>query len=428
MAAFSLVSTIVSSFRGSDIDASAVAGGSGLAIGENRPMRDPVTPFHSQLPVSISFGDGVIAELRNALAELGASSALVVVEEPLAEHPDVLSALDRAEAGGIRLDRVAKGPGEPTFTLADELAARVRSSALGAVVGIGGGSALDVAKAARIAADQGGSTRDFASGARTPEAPRIGLVLCPTTSGTGSEVSGASVLTDTEVGRKIGFGHPNMRAQHALVDPVLTHGLPATPTAHSGVDAIAQAIGACTVANSSPLSVAFGLEACHHGAHSLARAVADGSDVVARRRLACASLTAGLAMNLSDCGADHALGQALGGLKHLPHGLTIGLVLAETLDASRAECADRLERVADALGEPADGTTDGSRAVRAVRRLLAEVGFPTLRDVGVTGDDLPALVASATGDQAYNLEIDCHDWTPSEVEQAYRAALAFEAR
>ena len=391
-------------------------------------MRDPVTPFHSQLPVEISFGDGVIAELRDALTALRASSALVVVEEPVAEHPDVLSALDGAEVGGIRLDRVVKGPGEPTFALADELAARVRAGALGAVVGIGGGSALDVAKAARIAADQGGSTRDFASEARTPEAPRIGLVLCPTTSGTGSEVSGASVLTDTEVERKIGFGHPNMRAQHALVDPVLTHGLPATPTAHSGVDAIAQAIGACTVANSSPLSVAFGLEACHHGARSLARAVADGSDVVARRRLACASLTAGLAMNLSDCGADHALGQALGSLKHLPHGLTIGLVLAETLDVSRAECADRLERVADALGEPGDGTADGSRAVRAVRRLLAEVGFPTLRDVGVTGDDLPALVASATGDQSYNLEIDCHDWTPSEVEHAYRAALGLEAR
>ena len=391
-------------------------------------MRDPVTPFHSRLPVEISFGDGVIVELRDALTALGASSALVVVEEPVAEHPDVLSALDGAEGGGIWLDRVVKGPGEPTFALADELAACVRDGALAAVVGIGGGSALDVAKAARIAADQGGSTGDFASGARAPGPPRIGLVLCPTTSGTGSEVSGASVLTDTETGSKIGFGHPNMRAQHALVDPVLTHGLPATPTAHSGVDAIAQAIGACTVANSSPLSVAFGLEACHHGAHSLARAVADGSDVVARGRLACASLTAGLAMNLSDCGADHALGQALGSLKHLPHGLTIGLVLAETLDVSRAECADRLERVADALGERADAEADGSRAVRAVQRLLSEVGFPTLRDVGVTESELPALVAGATGDQSYNLQIDCHDWTPSEVEQAYRAALAVEGR
>ena len=392
------------------------------------PMTPSVTPFRSQLPVKIAFGDGTIALLPDALATLRAATALVVVEEPVAEHSGVTAALAASESGGVRLERVVKGPGEPTFALADELAARVRDGGLDAVVGIGGGSALDVAKAARIAADQGGATGEYASGARVPEPPRIGLVLCPTTSGTGSEVSGASVLTDTERDRKIGFGHPNMRAQHALVDPELTHGLPAVPTAHSGVDAMAQAIGACTVTNSSPLSVAFGLEACHHVAHSLREAVADGADAEARRRLSCASLTAGLAMNLSDCAADHALGQALGSVKHLPHGLTIGLVLAETLESTRADCADRLERVADALGEPEDGTADGSRAVRAVQRVLADVGFPTLTELGVTGDDLPALVASATGEQSYNLDVDCHDWTPAEVEQAFRAALALARR
>jgi alcohol dehydrogenase len=396
-------------------------------MGDNRPVPD-VVAFTAQLPVRIAFGDGVLAELSEELHSLGASAALVVVEEPVAEHPAVVAALAAAENGAVRLDRIVKGPGEPTFALADELAERVREGGLDAVVGIGGGSALDVAKAARIVADQGGAVGDYASGARVPGPPRIGLVLCPTTAGTGSEVSGASVLTDTDSDRKLGFGHPNMRAQHALVDPVLTHGLPASPTAHSGVDALAQAIGACTVQNSSPLSVAFGLEACHHVAHSLREAVADGSDAEARRRMACASLTAGLAMNLSDCAADHALAQALGSVAHLPHGLTVGLVVAETLELSRRDCADRLERVADALGEPEDGTRDGSRAVRAVRRVLADVGFPTLTASDVGDDSLPALVASATGEQSYNLEIDCHAWDAAEVEQAFRAALALDAR
>jgi alcohol dehydrogenase len=397
-------------------------------MGENRAVRPPVTPFHSQLPVRIAFGDGVVAELADALASLGTTGALVVVEEPVAHHADLVAALRAVDDAGVRVDRAVKGPGEPTFALADELAERVRDGGLDAVVGIGGGSALDVAKAARIAADQGGGIAEYASGVRVPEPPGLGLVLCPTTAGTGSEVSGASVLTDTVADRKIGFGHPNMRAQHALVDPVLTHGLPAAPTAHSGVDALAQAIGACTVQNSSPLSVAFGLEACHHVAHSLREAVTDGTDTEARRRMACASLTAGLAMNLSDCAADHALAQALGSVVHLPHGLTVGLVVVETLELSRGDCAARLERVADALGEPADGTTDGSRAVRAVRRVLAEVGFPTLVQTGVTEDALPALVASATGEQSYNLEIDCHAWRADEVEQAFRAAFALEAR
>ncbi len=391
-------------------------------------MRDPVTSFRSHLPVHVAFGDGVIAELPEALGALAASTALVVVEAPVAEHQEVVAVLAAAEASGVRLERFVKRPGEPTFSLADELAARIRDGAFDAVVGIGGGSALDVAKAARIVADQGGGITEYAAGTRAPAPPRIGLVLCPTTAGTGSEVSGASVLTDTATDRKIGFGHPNMRAQHALVDPVLTHGLPAAPTSHSGVDALAQAIGACTVRNSSPLSVAFGLEACHYVAHALREAVADGSDVDARRRMACASLTAGLAMNLSDCAADHALAQALGSVAHLPHGLMVGLVVAETLELSRRDCADRLERVADALGEPEDGTADGSRAVRAVRRILADVGFPTLHETGVREDALSALVASATGEQSYNLEVDCHGWTRAEVERAFGAAFALGSR
>lgn len=390
-------------------------------------MPTAVTPFSSQLPVKISFGDGVIGELPGILEALGVESALVVVEAPVAEHPAVVAALAACEA---ELERVVKDAGEPTFQLADELAGRVVAAGHGAVVGIGGGSALDVAKAARIIADQGGAGRDFADGRITPGAPEIPLILCPTTSGTGSEVSGASVLTDTdtEADVKVGFGHPNMRAQHALVDPVLTHGLPAAPTAHSGVDAMAQAIGACTVSDSSPLSIAFGLEACHHVAGSLIAAVADGSNADARRQLACASLTAGLSMNLSDCAADHALGQAIGSVKHLPHGLTVGLVLAETLDVSRVDCAARLERVADALGEPGDGSGDGSRAVKAVLRILAAVGFPTLREVGVTEADLPALVEAATTEQRFFLDIDCHEWTAAEVEGAFRAALALERR
>ncbi len=391
-------------------------------------MSSAVSSFTAHLPVRIAFGDGSIHELPRVVEGLGATSALVVVEEPVAEHLDVAGALVTVEAAGVGLDRYVKGPGEPTFALADELAARVRDASHDLVVGIGGGSALDVAKAARLVADQGGSARDFAGGSRTPAPPTLPLVLCPTTAGTGSEVSGASVLTDTERDRKVGFGHPNMRAQHALVDPVLTHGLPRAPTAHSGIDALAQAIGGCTVRNSSPLSIAFGLEACRLVAHALPAVVENGSDAVARRDLACGSLTAGLAMNLSDCAADHALGQALGSVAHLPHGLTIGLVVAETLDVSRRDCADRLERVADALGEPDDGSGDGSRAVRALRALLGRVGFPTATEAGVDDGSVAELVARTVEEQSYNLEIDCHAWTTAEIERAFRAALAVEGR
>jgi choline dehydrogenase len=387
-----------------------------------------VTPFHSQLPVKLSFGDGAIAELPDVLASLGAESAFVVIEEPVVGNEGVEAAIAATAADGIRVERYLKQSGEPTFAAADYVARAIVEGSCYAVVGIGGGSALDLAKAARLLADAGGSPWDYLEGERPFAPPALPLVLCPTTSGTGSEVSGASVLTDTDRDRKVGLANGHMRAQHALVDPLLTLGLPPAPTAHSGVDALAQAIGACTVRDGSPLSVAFGLEAAHHIGRSLERAVTDGSDRDARRQLACGSLMGGLSMNLSDCAADHALGQAIGSMLHLPHGLTIGLVLAETLDHSRATCAPRLERVADALGEPDDGSRDGSRAVRAVRRLLKAVSFPTMTEAGVREEHVERLTELTLTEQAFFFDYDCHDWSRDEVAGAFREALALAAR
>jgi choline dehydrogenase len=387
-----------------------------------------VTPFHTQLPVKLSFGDGVVAELGDVLASLGASSVFVVVEEPVVGNEYVEAALTACAEAAIRIEKYIKPSGEPTIEQAETVARAISEESCEAVVGIGGGSALDLAKAGRLLADAGGSVWDYLEDGRPFSPPALPLVLCPTTSGTGSEVSGAAVLTDTARDRKVGVANGLMRAQHALVDPLLTLGLPPGPTAHSGVDALAQAIAACTVRDGNPLSVAFGLEAVHHISQSLERAVKDGSDRDARRQLACGSLTGGLSMNLSDCAADHALGQAIGSLLHLPHGLTIGIVLAETLDRSRVDCAARLERVADALGEPDDGSGDGSRAVRGVRRLLAAVSFPTASDAGVREEHVERLTELTLTEQAFFFDYDCHDWTRDEVAGAFREALAVAAR
>src|SRR5262249_34668808 len=128
--------------------------------------------------------------------------------------------------------------------------------------------------------------------------------------------------------------------------------------------------------------------------------------------------------NLSDCGAGHALGHALGGREHLPHGLTVGLFMAEALDTSRRVCAEQLDRVADALGEPAAGRGDGSRAVTAVRRILTQLGAPTPASLGPDAAIIGDLVPAALDD--YCLTMDPLDWAEADVRGAYEAAWAVE--
>ena len=199
----------------------------------------------------------------------------------------------------------------------------------------------------------------------------------------------------------------------APVNPLLTFGLPT-------------AIGAVTVANGSPLSVGLGLKACRIIAGALETAVHDGSDRPARAAMSLGSLIAGLAMNLSDCGADHALGHASGAVLHLPHGLAVGLTLAEALDVTRRAVPERLERVADAVGERLpSGPADGSRAVAAVRRILDAIGLPSARDAGMREQHIDAMTALAADDHC--LAVDAHRWTADDVRGAYAAALTGDA-
>jgi choline dehydrogenase len=385
-------------------------------------MVEQIAPFRNHLPVEIRFGEGTASALPEVLASRGCRHAFVVVDETVQDMPAIAAAL-----GGIaEVTRYVKRPGEPSIAEVEEAAAQLTESGADAVVGIGGGSSMDTAKAARLVAGQGIPYRRFAAGEVGFEPPALPLVLVPTTSGTGSEVSGGAVITDEETDRKAGIASPYMRAQHALVDPELTYGLPRAPTMHAGIDALAQAIAAIAVQPRTPIGNAVALESIRLGAEALPAVVRDGADRAPRSAMSCASLLAGLAMNIADCGSEHSIAQAVGGKYHVPHGLTIGVVLAETMEHDRRAVPELFERVADALGEPEDGTGDGSRAVRGVQRILREIGFPTLRSLGVGEDDLDELAELALAD--YFISVAPAPWSKQDVIDCYRAALAIERR
>lgn len=376
----------------------------------------PLGPFANHLPVDVRFGEGVLATLTSVIAALGARRPFVVLDPAVADLATVRSTLAALEHRLLVLDGR-----EPTPAIVDAAGARLASSGADAVVAIGGGSTLDTAKGARLVAGQGGPIARYAwPGEREAiVAPKLPLVAVPTTAGTGSEVTGGVVLHDPARGIKVAAPSPHNRAQVALVDPELTHELPPEPTLYGGIDVVAQAIGAVVATAHTPVGDAIALEALRIARDALPAVVDDGADTAARSRMACASLMAGLAMNLSEASSDHSLAHALGARHGLPHGLAVGLVLAEAMEHDRAARPDAFERVADALGAPREG------AVSAVRDLLARIDFPTLARCGVTEADLGLLADTAL---AAWIPVSPAPWTREDAYRAFRRALDLVTR
>ena len=389
---------------------------------------DNITAFNNHLPVKVRFGEGVAETLPAVVAELGASKVFLMVDKDIEKfNPAAAKLIDQMNAAaGITVTLFEKPAGEPTIQMVDDAIAALKAAGSDVVVALGGGSVIDTAKAARLCAQLNTTFREFQSKAPVYPAPTLPLVALPTSAGTGSEVSGGSVISDPEAGRKAGIANGNLRAQVALVDPVLTYSMPPSMTANTGIDALAQAIAGIIAKCSTPIGDAIGYEAVRMMTPALVAAFKDGNDKVARAGMASGSMMAGLTMNISDCTAEHSLGQAIGGLKHVPHGLTIGLVLVETLTREAKIVSEKMERVADAMGVPQDGTKDGSRCVNAVRKILAELQFPVLSSLGFVEGDIDELAEIALKD--FFITQAPKPWSKQEVVDAFMSALKLESR
>ena len=387
----------------------------------------PLANFTNHLPVRITFGDGTARRLGDIARTAGATHVLLLTDEKAEIYnPAVARAMESLHTCGLPITRMEKPAGEPTIAMVDAATSRMRAEHTDAVIALGGGSVIDTAKAARLCHQSNVSFAEFLDGERVYPDPSIPLIAVPTTAGTGSEVSGGSVVSDPAAGRKAGIAHPNLRPQYAVVDPELTWSMPPSMTANTGIDALAQAIAATVAKVRTPIGDAIALEAVRLMGDSLLAAYRDGSDATARSNMSCGAMMAGLAMNISDCAAEHSLGQAIGGMTGAPHGLTIGLVLVETLERESRWVPDQLERVADAWGLPDDGTRDGSRVVTAVRSLLTALEFPVLSELGLTDGDLDRLTDLALAD--YFISMSPEPWDRAEVHSAFASALSLRQR
>lgn len=371
-------------------------------------MSDGLRFEFATTPLTV-FGEGLLEQLGAHAAPLGRRAWLVTGAGALERAGVLARAIASLEAAGVALAGRQPVGGEPDTAAVDRGAREAREAGADLVVGLGGGSALDAAKAVACLLGNGGEALDYLEvvGRGRPVArPSAPFVAVPTTAGTGSEATRNAVLADAASGTKASIRHASMLPRVALLDPALTHGLPPAITARTGLDALVQLIEPYVSKRENPAVDALALEGLRRAAPALPRAYADGGDTGARADLLLAAHWSGIALAHCGLGVAHAFAGPLGGAFPVPHGLacaaTIAGAMAANLRAARrtpagAATVARYADVARAMGaagsEPDDAAADAG--ARHVRELCALLNVPKLADFGVTTAAVPELVAKA---------------------------------
>jgi alcohol dehydrogenase class IV len=390
---------------------------------------DPPTRFDLAVPGEIRFGAGRVRELPAVLTSLGVTRALVVTGRTTSRADAARAHL--GEAGIESL--VLPVTGEPTVDTVRAGVEVARRGGCDGVVGLGGGSALDVAKAVSLLALTGDDPLDHlevVGRGRPIERPGLPWVAVPTTAGTGSEVTRNAVLSADGV--KASLRSPHLLARVAIVDPDLLAGLPPTTIAHSGCDALTQLIEPYLSRRANPVTDALAREGIRRSARSLRTAYDQGlagpSASGTREDLAVASLLGGLALANAGLGAVHGFAGVVGGSFDAPHGAVCAALLAPSLAvnagalagrASDGPARGRLTEVAVLLtGSP--GATEGD-AVEWVAGLVEDLDIPGLSAYGITDADVPDLVAGAI--RASSMKANPVELTDAELTTMLTRAL-----
>lgn len=367
-----------------------------------------------RLPASILFGSGQRAALAAISAKLG-SRALVCTDARLGREPAFHTLLADLTGAGITakvFDRTL--PDVPLASL-DDCLTEVAGFTPQVIIGIGGGSCMDLAKTIALLITHGGRPESYYGENKVP-GPVLPVIALPTTAGTGSEVTPVAVVSDPARQSKVGISSPYLTPKVAICDPELTVSCPPAITAVSGADALTHAIESFTAAARVPtpqlsvdnvfvgknvLSDQFALLAITHVWSSLHRAYVDGTDLEAREHMMLAALAAGCAFGTAGTAAAHAIQYPVGNDTHTAHGAGVALLLPYVMEYNRLECANAYATIARAVGLDAPGKTDEQlsfEVIDAIAALLASIGIPrTLEELGLAKDRQDWTAENALG-------------------------------
>lgn len=353
--------------------------------------------FTFNLPVKIFFGEGISGDLSNLARLYGASRVMLVTDRVIGRTKGFAAIEAGLKEKGIQTVVYDEMEPEPPVDAVDRAAAVMRESGCQMAVAVGGGSAIDSAKAMCMLCTNEGSVREYLFGGnRTVENRPLPLVCVPTTAGSGSEVTASSVISDPERGIKLSITHEWLIPLAAVIDPAMHKDMPPVITASTGMDALTHAIEAYVSRNAEPVSDALALAAIRLIAENIRTATYRPDCMEARSCMALASVMAAASFVNAGLGAVHGISQAMGGVAHVSHGIGNALLLPFVCEANLPGNLERYARIAALLGERTEGLAvhqAAGRCVEAIHRMLRELRLPAaLHEVNVTKEMFPEIV------------------------------------
>ncbi|OZI75108.1 alcohol dehydrogenase [Bordetella genomosp. 12] len=369
-------------------------------------------------------GIGSHRKLADILSAQGCERLFVVIDGALLKgefYGDIRRLLDGL---GIALANYSDIEPDPSANTVERAFAECQKHQATALLAIGGGSAIDVAKAVGILATNGGRIHDY-EGIEKFSTPPLPLIAIPTTAGTGSEVSGSCVITDTDKNLKMSIRHAALNpARFAILDPLALRTLPAHVAAHSGMDAFVHAFESYVSRQSNPVTDAINIEAIELLAANIRPFVANRDNLQAGLNMLIGSALAGITFGQTGLGNVHCMARFVGAYWHLSHGLSNAVCLPHVARFNLVANPRKFARVAAAMDRPVRGLAEmdaALAAVAAIEALCRDLGIPSrLRDVGATEDKFDEMAELCT-------QANYNRWNPRTTSTADFRALFAEA-
>ncbi|PGO32406.1 alcohol dehydrogenase [Bacillus cereus] len=383
-----------------------------------------------RMPKSVLYGRNSLEKLGEQSKKLG-KRAFIVSDTIMEKLGYVENCIKQLNVKGITVSTYNKVNAEPTNIHVLEALSICKEGKCDFIIGIGGGSCIDVAKAIAVLYTNGGEIEDYVQKDVEIEKDPLPLIAIPTTSGTGSEVTSVVVITNKKTDVKMMIKHPNFTPQVAIIDPILTRSLPPHITAATGVDALCHAIEAYFSKVSQPLTDVLALSAIESIMKYLRIAYEDGDNMEAREAMMIASLQAGIAFSNASVTLVHGMSRPVGALFHVPHGISNAILLPTVLEYTKAKAVRRLADIGHSLNKDLYSHSDEEVAnytIAEIKKLCFDLHIPNLREYGIGEVEFENAIskmakdAIASGSPSNNPRVPSYE----EIKELYRKCFDYQ--